>query len=312
MDPEMTQETLEETQQTLPGEGEDHETPEQAEIDESGVPATPAEEDQDELDLLQGQIDREDDPEKKQSLIKHRNAVNAKRRIELKEAREARLEAERKAAYERGRAEALNLQSRRQEPPADTIPAEVPAHLLPRKPKEEDYEGDWEGYQIALGEYGAEKRFIEREYRANLEREQTEKARKAQSWQTSMQQGIDKYPDFLEVIQNPSAPLTMPIWEAIADSEVSHELAYYLGKNLQEARRISQLPERAMLREIGKIESKLTAPPPTQKTKTKAPDPIKPAGGEALTPQPKKIEDMTEAEYIAFMDAKEFGKRGAG
>ena len=51
--------------------------------------------------------------------------------------------------------------------------------------------------------------------------------------------------------------------EAIGESELGDDVAYWLGKNPAEAARIAQLSERQMVRELTKLEGKLTAPKPT-------------------------------------------------
>lgn len=73
--------------------------------------------------------------------------------------------------------------------------------------------------------------------------------------------GQAKYGDFDAVINAGLGPFLSPtLAEAIAESEVGDDVSYWLGKNPAEAHRIAQLPERQMVRELTKLESKVTAP----------------------------------------------------
>ena len=84
------------------------------------------------------------------------------------------------------------------------------------------------------------------------------------------------------------------------------DIAYYLGQNIPEARRIASLSPIAAAREIGKLEARFSGPP--QKTTTKAPVPTNPVGGKETVP--KNYEDMSEDDAGAYIDQankEEFG-----
>ena len=88
----------------------------------------------------------------------------------------------------------------------------------------------------------------------------------------------------------------------MSDADNSGDIAYFLGKNTDEASRISKLSTIAQAKEIGKLEVKLTKKPlPASKT-TEAPKPIEPVGGSDATE--KKPEDMSFKEYEADQNAK--------
>ena len=82
-----------------------------------------------------------------------------------------------------------------------------------------------------------------------------------------------KYDDFEQVAYNPNLPITTEMAQAIQYSDIGPDLAYHLGANPKEAERISRLPPLLQAKEIGRIEAKLAADPPTKKT-TSAPTPI--------------------------------------
>ena len=89
----------------------------------------------------------------------------------------------------------------------------------------------------------------------------------------------DKLPDYDDVIRSTPITLGNEVLQAIKESEVGPEVAYYLAKNPNDISRINQMSVASAVREIGKIEAKLTtvAPTPKQTAKvTQAPEPIKP------------------------------------
>lgn len=75
--------------------------------------------------------------------------------------------------------------------------------------------------------------------------------------------GQDTYPDFDDVINNAVSdeliPTKGPLYEAIMDSEIGEKLVYHLAKHPKEAERIAGLSVYGQLRELGKLEDKLSA-----------------------------------------------------
>jgi hypothetical protein len=134
-------------------------------------------------------------------------------------------------------------------------------------PQRENFGSDADYYQ-ALGLHAANEHF------ARLNREREESERQQQQQQTLMQRqkvaeavvskGQNQFKDFDAVINNGLAPfLTPDLHEAIFDSDVGHEVAYFLGNNPHEAARIADLPVRQMARELVKLEHRLSSEPKT-------------------------------------------------
>jgi len=94
-----------------------------------------------------------------------------------------------------------------------------------------------------------------------------------ENWDDQFDKGLDKYGDFREIISNPRLRMTDAMSYAVMESESGGEIAYFLGKNPQEADRIAGMTTTAQIREIDKISSKF------KKNQTNAPDPITPIGG---------------------------------
>jgi hypothetical protein len=113
----------------------------------------------------------------------------------------------------------------------------------------------------------------------------------------------DKYDDFEQVAYNPKVPITEAMAATIKAADNGPEVAYFLGQNLDEAKRISKLPVYQQPYEIGKIEARLAAAPPVKKT-TSAPAPIVPVSSKSSgipsfnTTDPRSIKTMSPSDWI--------------
>jgi hypothetical protein len=123
----------------------------------------------------------------------------------------------------------------------------------------------------------------------------------------------DKYDDYDQVARNPNVPITEVMAEAIYESDVGPEVAYYLGSNVKEAARISRLSPFMQAKEIGKIEARLASDPPVKKT-SNAPAPISPVTARSTgapshdTTDPRSIKSMTTSQWIEAERARQMKK----
>lgn len=175
----------------------------------------------------------------------------------------------------------------------------APSGLPPKPTREEFYnEVDPEAaFMEAMADWKAEEKLAQRDQQAQQAAVQTKIQTAAQKFFSA---GHQKYEDFDAVATyNPDLIVTPAMQEALIDSEHGADVAYYLGKNLTEARRIAGLPPVAQVREIGKIEAKLqTAETPPKRT-TQAPEPIKPVETKGNT-SAKDPSQMSDAEFSAY------------
>ena len=217
-----------------------------------------------------------------------------------------RYDAERNAAYWKGIADAKSKETVVVEP--------EPVLLLTSKPRKEDFkdsEGfdDSDAYTEALVDWKAECKFQEREAKREVEKRKGEREiqqKRVSDWFVSAEA---KYPDFPTADRAPTLAITPVMAEAMIDSEFGHEIGNFLGKNPQEAPRISKLTSVSQVREIGKLEVKFANPAETpKKIKTDAPTPIIPITSTVSTTE-KKVEDMTMAEYVLFRNKQLFWDR---
>lgn len=188
-------------------------------------------------------------------------------------------------------------QAQRSVPPAPSTPV-VP----------EQFEST-EAYVEALAAQKADQLLRQRE-------EQRQKSEILESYHDKEEEARAKYDDFEQVAYNPNLPITNVMAETIQASEIGPEVAYHLGANPKEAERISRLSPFLQAKEIGKLEAKLAADPPTKKTST-APTPISPVtarstGGSSYdTTDPRSIKSMSTSEWIEAERQRQIKKQEA-
>jgi hypothetical protein len=138
---------------------------------------------------------------------------------------------------------------------------------------------DYESYTEALTDWktnqAIERRFANENQRLLQFQEQQLNAKRAEALRPKIDEAISKYDDWAEVATTFAMPQMME--EAVLESPLVAEVAYFLGQNPNEVNRIARLSPAAQVREIAKIETKLSAPV----TPTNAPPPIKPSGTKA-------------------------------
>jgi hypothetical protein len=171
------------------------------------------------------------------------------------------------------------------------------APAAPAEPVTQDKFESVEAYADALAAQKAEQLLQQRE----LERQQ---AALVESYHEKEEQAREKYDDFEQVAYNPSLKISTVMAQTIQASEIGPDIAYYLGSNPKEADRISRLSPFLQAKEIGKIEAKVAASPPTRKPSS-APAPIQPVAARASgapaydTTDPRSIKAMSTSDWIA-------------
>lgn len=248
-------------------------------------------------------------PESPSASDKPKKAMGVQKRLDelTRQAREA--ERREQAALER-EARLLALVESKEKPKAAEPDATEPV-----EPKREDF-SDEATYTRALVKHAGEhatwsvKSELKAEQEANRKKqEQASIASETQKVQQAYVARVDKFkethPDYSEVAESPDVSVSMPMAHAIAHSEHGPALAYHLGQNPDEAKRISQLPPVAQLMELGKLEVKLTTSP--AKPVSAAPKPITPN-----KPASESVSSSFDPETSSMDEyAKDFQKREA-
>lgn len=204
---------------------------------------------------------------------------------ELIDQRRKRQQAEQEAAYWRGVAEGGGRQPQQpQKPQAPQGP-----------PVLEQFE-NYDDYLVAKAKFEVQQDIVRGQQAA-------QRQNVVRTFQDRVRKAAEKNPDILSVLEDRSIPISAPMADAIQESELGPEIAYHLKQNPMDAERIAYLSPVAAIREIGKIEARLSAPQPqTTQRISQAPEPIKALGGGGSVTEPN-LETMPMEEFIRKRNA---------
>jgi hypothetical protein len=190
-----------------------------------------------------------------------------------KQREEARREAERL----RGEKEALEAKLREREAPTPT-PEPVQRADPADKPQADDY-ADAFAYAEALAIWSAEQALLARD-RAEQERKtKAEQETAAKAWEQRIAKASREIEDYQDVVEGSDVQVSDQVRAAILDSELGPQLIYHLAKNPDVAERIAGMTVMGALRELGRIEARLSDDVPAARPAarpSKAPPPINP------------------------------------
>lgn len=178
----------------------------------------------------------------------------------------ARYEAEREAAYWRGKAEG-----------GGPVSYDDTAHDPTGKPSQEQFES-YEQYLEALTDWKLSARLdVERERLYQEQQVQTA----VRGYEAQVQAVRGKHADFDAVVYNPDLPVSETMRDAILQSVDGAALAYHLGQHPEEARRIANLHPMAQVMAIGRIQASIEAQAARGPSASNAPAPITPVRASA-------------------------------
>lgn len=175
--------------------------------------------------------------------------------------------------------------------------SKVAPQAIEGKPTLDKFE-TYDEYIDALTDWKIEQKAIERETKTKVE---SENQRRSELSKTHLERA-DKfrsqahdYDDVIGNLADVDFKVTEDVVDTIMSSDLSAQLTYYFGKDIDELERINELSPLAAAREIGKIEAKLLARPIQTSS---APSPINPVtqSKATITKDPEK---MTDAEWYA-------------
>lgn len=128
-----------------------------------------------------------------------------------------------------------------------------------------------------------------------------------ETWSERVQDFAATVPDFEEVAlkhpQNGGPQISNELANAIKSLEDGPAIAYHLGRNVGESRKLSRLSQQdpaQLFVELGRLSARLSSPPP--KRVTQAPQPVPKVSGSSGGPS-KDPTKMTSDEYFAWRKA---------
>ena len=122
----------------------------------------------------------------------------------------------------------------------------------------------------------------------------------ALAWEMEKETARRKYPDFDKMALDPTVPVSQTMFDALKGKHAG-DVLYVLGSNREEAARIYSLPPVQQIKEIGKIEARLTTKP--EKKISGAPPPPSTLSG-APSPSTKTEDKMSLVEKKAKWEAE--------
>ena len=177
----------------------------------------------------------------------------------------------------------------------------------PTAPTLEQHGFDPEKYAEAKAAYEKDKAVKEYQSKQREESQKQTFERVSTDWEVKVSKAEDKYEDFEEKVGklDPRNPVVLSIMEA----DTGADIAYYLGTHVDEARKIFALSPSSAIREIGKLEARLSSTPEKPKAPSKAPAPITPITGTApvATSEPSENDDIKD--WIRKRQRQVHGKR---
>ena len=270
--------------------------------DRGEAPEAVVEETPTEPSVEDDQSEPEQQEEAKPTEEKKQNPKLERRFSEItKQREEARAEARR----EREAREALEARIKALETPKPTVVEED------QEPQPSQFQDAFE-YAKALAEYTADKRIAEMKKQDAEERAAQQRQQVIQTWANKVQQAKANLPDFDEVVASSDVVVNDDVRDAILESDVGPQVLYHLAENEELAKKIAGMSPKAALREIGKLEERLTAKPTAENktvVKSRAPAPINPIrGGTTAADVPMGSDGEFHGTYAQWKANRRSGK----
>lgn len=193
------------------------------------------------------------------------------------------------------------VDQRVQEALARQKPADEPTQEAAQRPRRDQFQDD-DTYVEALADFKAKE--VLRVHNETSEKQRREEQQR--QWKQAVEQTFaeredsarEKYDDYDDVVGSEYVPITQPMADAIKLMDKGPDVAYYLGTNIEEAKRIAKLHPLKQAQELGRIEDKLASAPPPAKPSS-APEPIAPVGRPSASPG-----------YVDTLDPRSLAKLG--
>lgn len=133
--------------------------------------------------------------------------------------------------------------------------------------------------------------------------QQQQQAEVQQKVRDLITEGNNRHADFEEVALSDKLPMPPQMVHALTECDEPSEVAYWLGKNPDEARRIASLPATKIARELAKVEAKLANPPAPKPSAAPAPPPP-PIRGRGAVAKSVYDADLSYQDYVRLRQGK--------
>ena len=139
----------------------------------------------------------------------------------------------------------------------------------------------------------------------------TETVLDVEAQQDMLEDGIEDYENFEELIMANDLALTENVLGLVLDTENSSDVAYYLATHKDETRDIAEMTPKKMAKAILKIEMKLEESPKQKSVQTTtAPEPISPVSGQSVKGRSLNDEGNSFEQHEALLNAQTTSNAG--
>lgn len=179
----------------------------------------------------------------------------------------------------------------------------------PGEPKLEQFK-DIEEYATAKAKHAEQKALKSLQEKQSAAQHQERVKELTTSWEKKISDAESRYEDFDEVVGEikPNSPLTQAIMEADNGADIAYHLAQKKNRPVLDA--ILKMSPFSQVREIGRLEAKLSAEPTKPATPSKAPAPITPLTGAAAAASEAPSEQDDMAAWMRKRNKQVAAKRG--
>jgi chromosome segregation ATPase len=241
----------------------------------------------------------QEDPKKVNPKLEKRFSELTKQREDAR--RETQQIRDEKAALET-RLKALEEQAKPPEKKVDPEAKPVPAQFT-----------DAFEYAEALADWSAENALKNRD-KAEAEKKQIAERQKVLSdWEKRQTDTRSEYEDYAEVIESSTVAVSDQVRDAIIESDIGPKILYYLAKNPDFAESLQSKSVISAMREIGKLEAKLSGEKTPEPAKpvvkpSSAPAPISPIRGAKAVESPIGSDGEFHGSYAQWKESRRAGR----
>ena len=148
------------------------------------------------------------------------------------------------------------------------------------------------------------------QYFRGKERQYEQAQERARTFEQKETAFAAEHPDYYEATRASHVPITEMVAAALVETDDPPRIAYYLAHNLEEAHAIAQMTPINAARAIGRIEAKLSAPPPVPQTPPSPPQTVTraPAVAPSVTaraPASKPVSEMSVEDHLERLRVKQ-------
>ena len=180
------------------------------------------------------------------------------------------------------------------------------------EPKPTDYTDAFE-YASDLAQWRVDKALKDRDVKEAKAREEAERGKVLQSWQTRLESAKAEIPDFEDMVASSELTVSDVVRDTIIESEFGPKILYHFAADDEAAQKLNSMTVKQALMHIAKLEAKFEqaaekrdTPAPVEKPTKRPPAPITPVKSASVSVDPvtDPSDNFTYAQWKAARMAR--------